>query len=90
MREAFHSKKELRNKSAVNYNINRRTMMALLTRRNSIIDNIKKNIMTKEELNNYYKYSEKLRKRHSFCFTKNKKQKKKSIIGQRHFGIKQK
>ena len=68
----FHSTKELRNISALNYNKNlRRTMMTLLTRKNSIIDKIKKSIMTKDDLNNYYKYSEKLRRRHSIYSFKN-------------------
>ena len=92
MRVSFHNKKELRNKSAIYFNKNlyRRTVMALLTRKNSIFDNIKKNFMTKEELNKYYKYSEKLRKRHSIFTTKYRKPIKKTFERSKTFRHKSK
>ena len=92
MRVGFHNTKELRNKSPLNDNKNlyRRTMMALLTRKNSIIDNIKKNIMAKEELNKYFKYSEKLRRRHSICSIKKRKQTKRNYERSKTFWHKSK
>lgn len=92
MKVGFNNSKELTSKSALNYNKNlyRRTMMSLLTRKNSIIDNIKKSIMTKEELNNYYKHSEKLRRRHSIYSTKKRKQIKKNYERSKTFRHKSK
>ena len=92
MRVGFHNTKELKNKSPLNDNKNlyRRTMMALLTRKNSIIDNIKKNIMAKEELNKYFKYSEKLRRRHSICSIKKRKQTKRNYERSKTFWHKSK
>lgn len=92
MRVTFQNTKELRNKSALNSNksLYRRTMMSLVMKNNTIIDKIKKNIMTKEELNNYYKYSEKLRQRHSISSTSNRKQIKRNYEKSKTFRHKSK
>ena len=71
MSVTFHENNEKINKLEINSNSSnppnrfKRTMAKLLSKKYNPFENIKRNIMSKEELNKYFKYSEKLRRRNS-------------------------